>query len=159
VRVAYSVPEEHELVAHSWYPRRWSCLDRAHPATNLFLVQSTKKWHGPFIWRGESISGSGGSTEAGRGSLYRKRGKTYVRDKVEMDGGRRFVIRRGPYIRTRGYGHGDQGIGGLEGRAGGIKGPVSLSCAKARQRPVWLWECKRWRGFYRTLSLADSGVL
>jgi hypothetical protein len=31
MRVAYSVPEVHELVAQSWYPRRWSFLERAHP--------------------------------------------------------------------------------------------------------------------------------
>jgi hypothetical protein len=31
VRVAYSVPEVHELVVQRWYPRRWSCLERIPP--------------------------------------------------------------------------------------------------------------------------------
>jgi hypothetical protein len=30
-RIAYSVPEVHELVAQSWHPRRWSCYFRVHP--------------------------------------------------------------------------------------------------------------------------------
>jgi hypothetical protein len=31
LRVVYSIPVEHELVAQSWYPRCCFCLERAHP--------------------------------------------------------------------------------------------------------------------------------
>jgi hypothetical protein len=41
MRVAYSFPEVHELVAKRWYLRPWSSLDRIHPVFD-FLVTHTK---------------------------------------------------------------------------------------------------------------------
>jgi hypothetical protein len=41
MRVAYSVPEQHKLVAQSWYPRRWSCLERVHPV----LRKAQDRWN------------------------------------------------------------------------------------------------------------------
>ena len=51
MRIAYSVPEVHELVAQSWYPRRWSCLERVNPVSQART--------GPIrIWRWSTGFGS-----------------------------------------------------------------------------------------------------
>jgi hypothetical protein len=40
-RVAYSASEVHELVAQSWYTRRWSCLDRVP----LYESRPSLRWN------------------------------------------------------------------------------------------------------------------
>jgi len=52
LRVAYSVPEVHELVAKSWYPRRLSFLERVQPTARLKRFNTQLKVTIGSIWHG-----------------------------------------------------------------------------------------------------------